>query len=254
MDGTHDAGASPQSRGSGYSQSGASGSDTRCAGPDGQEIRGAVFGRDESELTGAIHLSLEGDRIRGLTAQLPIFAPGQPVPAIFIPDVSDKISGFWSLWRVSLQTTTGREQRFFPLFVSDDGRTLAPAARAIWDRLIELPVGVTRRGTDLAGREAADACERCRQAAEAQGAVVFDELSAAHRESIERERRKGILAFAWRRRAIERLGLPQVRAHRLRQLAEEERAWEMELATREAALPDLAAVMLLRIQQGNAGG
>jgi hypothetical protein len=53
---------------------------------------------------------------------------------------------------------------------------------------------------------------------------------------------------AWaRRRAIERLGLPQVRAHRLRQLDEEERAWTVELSTREGALPDLAAILLVHV-------
>ena len=222
--------------------------------PDGHEIRGAVFSRDEDDLPGAIHLTLEDDRVRGLTAQLPVFAPGQPVPALRIPDVSDKIGGLWSLWRVSLQTTTGREQRFFPLFVSDDGRVLGPTARTIWDRLIDLPAGVVRDEADLGGSDAADAYERCRRAAEAQGATVFDELAGSHRASVDRERRKGILAFASRKRAIKRLGLPQVRAHRLRQLAEEESRWQMELAARDAALPDLAAVMLLRIQRETAGG
>jgi superfamily II DNA or RNA helicase len=222
--------------------------------PDGHEIRGAVFSRDESELPGAVHLTLEDDRVRGLTAQLPLFAPGQPVAALRVADVSDKICGLWSLWRVSLHTASGREQRFFPLFVSDDGRVLGPTARTIWDRLIELPAGITRSTNDLDGPQATDAYEQCRRTAEAQGATVFDELAAAHRESVDRERRKGVLAFASRKRAIERLGLPQVRAHRLRQLAEEERTWQMELAAREAALPDLAAVMLLRVRRETAGG
>ena len=64
---------------------------------------------------------------------------------------------------------------------------------------------------------------------------------------IARERKKGTHAFAARRRAIERLGLPQVRAHRLRQADEEERAWTAELSTREAAVPDLAAILLVHI-------
>ncbi|MFO1153058.1 MAG: helicase-related protein [Rhodospirillales bacterium] len=221
--------------------------------PDGCEIRGAVFSRDESELPGTVHLTLEDDRVRGLTAQLPVFAPGQPIPAIRVPDVSDKIGGLWSLWRVSLQTTTGREQRFFPLFVSDDGRVLGPTARTIWDRLIDLPAGIERDAGDLDGPLAVNAYERCQQAAETQGATVFDELAASHCQSVDRERRKGILAFASRKRAIERLGLPQVRAYRLRQLAEEESRWRIELAAREAALPDLAAVLLLRIRKDGAG-
>jgi hypothetical protein len=57
----------------------------------------------------------------------------------------------------------------------------------------------------------------------------------------------GVHAFASRRRAIERLGLPQVRGYRLRVLADEEQAWNLELAARETALPDLAAVLMVRV-------
>jgi hypothetical protein len=94
---------------------------------------------------------------------------------------------------------------------------------------------------------ALEAYEVSRKAAEAQGATVFEELASHHRLKIVRERKKGIHAFSSRRRAIERLGLPQVRTHRLRHLAEEERAWSNEIAAREAALPDLAAVIMLRV-------
>jgi hypothetical protein len=92
-----------------------------------------------------------------------------------------------------------------------------------------------------------DAFDAGRKAAEAQGAAVFEELAAAHQMSIMRERKKGTHAFSSRRRAIERLGLPQVRAHRLRILGDEEQAWTRELATREAALPDLAAILMVRV-------
>ena len=64
---------------------------------------------------------------------------------------------------------------------------------------------------------------------------------------IMRERKKGAHAFSSRRRAIERLGLPQVRAHRLRILEDEEQVWSRELALREAALPDLTAVLMVRV-------
>jgi hypothetical protein len=65
--------------------------------------------------------------------------------------------------------------------------------------------------------------------------------------SILRDRKKAAHAFSSRRRAIERLGLPQVRAHRLRILGDEEQAWARELALRETALPDLAAVLMVRV-------
>jgi hypothetical protein len=215
--------------------------------PNGEACLGAVFSRDEADRSGATLISLENERVRGLTTNLPIFAPGRPIPCITIPDVSDKTSGIWSLWRISLQSIGGREQRYHALFVAEDGRVLGPTARTIWDRLIDLPQGLSQASDGLSGALAVDAYEASRRAAEAQGATVFQELAAAHHQSIVRERKKGIHAFASRRRAIERLGLPQVRVHRLRQLADEERAWETEIAAREAALPDLAAVLIIRV-------
>lgn len=215
--------------------------------PNGEASQGAVFSRDDAELPGATLISLEDERVRGLTTNLPVFAPGQPISSIIVPDVSDKTSGIWSLWRISLHTIGGREQRFHALFLTEDGRVFGPTARTIWDRLIDLPSGLNHANGDISASLSVDAYEASRKAAEAQGTTVFEELAAAHELSIIRERKKGTHAFASRRRAIERLGLPQVRAHRLRVLAEEEQAWFREIAAREAALPDLAAVLMVRV-------
>ena len=215
--------------------------------PNGDTDISAVFNREDADRPGATLISLEDERVRGLTSSLPVFAPGQPIPSVVVPEVSDKTSGMWSLWRISLHTAGGREQRFLPLFLSEDGRVFGPTARTIWDRLIDLPNGLSQTTEDLSGAPAADAFGASRRAAEAQGAAVFEELAAAHHLSVVRERKKGGHAFASRRRAIERLGLPQVRSYRLRILAAEEQAWTRELVAREAALPDLAAVLMVRV-------
>lgn len=215
--------------------------------PNGEICLAAVFSRDEADRPGARLISLEDEKVRGLTNSLPVFAPGQPIPTIVVPDVSDKTSGFWSLWRISLHTSGGREQRFLALFLAEDGRVFGPTARTIWERLIDQPMGLGQTGEEICGSAAADAFDAGRKAAEVQGAAVFEELATAHQMSIMRERKKGTHAFSSRRRAIERLGLPQVRAHRLRILGEEEQSWIKELATREAALPDLAAVLMVRV-------
>lgn len=215
--------------------------------PDGHEVTGVVFSREEAELAGAQLITLEDERVRGLISQLPVFAPGQPLPAVVLGGISDKVSGVWSLWRISLQTTHSRQQRALALFVSENGRVLAPTARTVWDKLIALEDEVRPVRPGLVDGAAMAAYEASRKAVEQQGAVVFDELLASHREAICRERKKGTHAFAARRRAIERLGLPQVRIHRLGVLATEEQDWSRELAAREAVLPELSAIVLVRI-------
>ena len=215
--------------------------------PNGETCLAAVFGRDEANRPSATMISLEDERVWGLIISLPVFVPGQPIPSVVFPSVSDKISGFWSLWRIRLHTVGGREQRFLAIFLAEDGRVFCPTARTIWERLIDIPNGLSHSGEKISGPAAIDAFDASRKAAEAQGAAVFEELAAAHQMGIMRERKKGAYAFSSRRRAIERLGLPQVRAHRLRILEDEEQVWSQELALREAALPNLAAVLMVRV-------
>jgi hypothetical protein len=220
--------------------------------PDGHEIRAAVFSRDEAEQPGTTLLSLEDGRIRALTTQMPVFAPGQPIATLLIPGVSDKVAGFWSLWRISLQSDAERQRRAVAVFVSDDGRVLAPTARAVWDRLIGLGDDVGLHPGVIANEAATAAYDASRRAAETLGAPVFDELAGTHRESVRRERAKGRQGFAARRRAIERSGLLQVRARRLTQLASEEALWEIEMGTREHALPELVALTIIRVDWNEA--
>ena len=216
--------------------------------PDGTEDESAVFSRHEANAPGAIHLSLEDARVRALTSALPHFAPGQPITRVQLPGVSDKVSGVWSLWRVALQTRDGREQRMLPVFVSDDDRVLAPTARVVWDRLIEMDDSIVVLPDRLTGNAAASTFRETRKHAETHGQGVFRELLDDHQQRLRRERRKATHAFSARRRAIDRIGLPQVRNHRLTQLEHEERDWKSEMAAKEAALPDLTAIAFVRVE------
>jgi hypothetical protein len=164
-----------------------------------------------------------------------------------VPGVSDKVEGVWSLWRIRLRTEDERKTRVVPIFVSDDGRALGPTARTVWDRLIEGTAELSDPPAALIGEPAARAYEESRREAEIHGKPVFLELQEAHRNRIQRERRKSLHAFESRRRAIERVGLPQVRSHRLAQLEREQHGWTASMSAKEAAVPELSAILLLRV-------
>lgn len=56
-------------------------------------------------------------------------------------------------------------------------------------------------------------------------------------------------AFAARRRAVERVGLREVREYRLRQLEQERRDWEALVRERETRLaPELRALLVVRVR------
>jgi hypothetical protein len=219
--------------------------------PDGETLTGVVFtSKEAEEKPTTCHVTLEDPKVRGLAIRLPPFAPGQRVPVITLPGLAPEIVGFWSLWRISISTADWNRRRIMPLFLADDGRVFAPTARHIWDQLLTILPTILRH---LDIETSHQAFERLRDAAEQQGKTIYDELVQAHRERLAREREKGEYAFAARRKAIERIGLPQVRNHRLNLLQQEEQRFKEQLGHRAKVMPEMAPLLLVRVE-GDAHG
>ena len=179
--------------------------------------------------------------------------PASPLPSVLLEGISDKVTGAWSLWRIALRAKHRSSHRMMPLFISEEGRLLAPTARAVWDRLIDLDGSTPTADTaPVTGDDAMATYERARIEAERQGEALFSELMAAHRESQDRQWRKGRRAFEARRKTVERIGLPEVRNHRLRELEREEAEWRQRLAQQDAVVPELTALLMLRVARSEA--
>jgi SNF2 family DNA or RNA helicase len=63
-----------------------------------------------------------------------------------------------------------------------------------------------------------------------------------------------VLAFASRRKAIARVGLPEVRHYRQNQCNEEEADWRKELEAAKQIVPEMRPLLLMQIVEGGAGG
>jgi Helicase conserved C-terminal domain len=218
--------------------------------PDGSRMERVSFQSRNAQDKGLQHVSLEDARIRRLVQQLPRVVMSDPIPCVRFATLPAEVVGFWSLWRVSIEHQSLRDVKIIPIFHHDDGRNLVPTARHIWDSLMEDRPEVEQMGTK-AGGEVEAIFRRLRSEAERQGEDAFHELYARHQQRLKREQEKGQYAFQVRREALGRLGLPEVRQHRIKRLEEEERAWAAELRKREKILPDLQPVILLRVEAGN---
>tara|TARA_B100002003_G_scaffold92853_1_gene86523 strand:- start:5721 stop:8642 length:2922 start_codon:yes stop_codon:yes gene_type:complete len=223
--------------------------------PDGQEHPKAVFNlREADHLTGATLLNLEDARIRGLALNLPQLVAGQPLPCVSVDDLPAAITGFWGLFEVRLQAgmyqKTGLlrlpmvRRGYISVFLSDEGKLFLPTARHIWDALqTSEPVVHETLGED----ESVASHERLQCAAEKAGRELFDALQQAHVDSLEHEEERGRVAFASRRKAIERVGLPEVRQFRLSRCDEDESEWRHELLSARQVVPEIRPLLMLRI-------
>jgi len=228
--------------------------------PDGQEHRKAVFNaREADRLTDATLLNLENNRVRGLALNLPLVAAGQPLPCVTVNGLPASISGLWGLFEIRLQAGMHQKTQllripmvrrgYVSVFLSEEGKLFLPTARHIWDALqtAEAQVQAT-----LGQDESIIAHERLQEAAEQAGQELFDALQQAHIASVTREEERGMVAFTSRRKAIERVGLPEVRQYRLARCAAEETEWRHELQSARQIVPEIRSLLMLRIVKGGA--
>ncbi len=214
--------------------------------PGGEKVENAVFnGKDSERFPAARHLTLEEPKIRGLAMRLPRFVPGQPVPIVSIPGIAREIQGFWSLWRIAISTLEWNRKRMMPLFLADNGMLYAPTARHIWDQLL---VSSAQVGATLDPSVSMEVFEKLKLLAEEHGKPVYETLIREHRARIAKEREKAHYAFASRRKTIERIGLPQVRNHRLNLLAIEERSRFGEIDEKAHAYPEMMPLLVIRVE------
>ena len=216
--------------------------------PDGETYENVVFtGKEAERLPAARHLTLEEPKVRGLAMRLPRFAPGQPVPIVSIPGLSEEVQGVWSLWRIAIATMEWNRRRIMPLFLADNGMVYMPTARHVWDQLLAASTHV-RSVMETSVSQAA--FEKLQNAAEEHGKPIYEALVQEHRGRIAREREKADYAFAARRKTVERIGLPQVRNYRLNLLSQEERSFQEQLDQKVHAYPDMVPLLVIRVEGG----
>ena len=216
--------------------------------PDGETYENVVFtGKEAERLPAARHLTLEEAKVRGLTMRLPRFAPGQPIPIVSIPGLSGDVHGVWSLWRIAISTMEWNRRRILPLFLADNGMVYMQTARHVWDQLLAADIHVRSILDTQASQTAFAGIEN---AAEEQGKPVYEALVHEHRALIAREREKADYAFAARRKTLQRIGLAQVRNHRMNLLAQEERNLHKQLDQKAHAYPEMVPLLVIRVDGG----
>ena len=170
---------------------------------------------------GLQHVSLEDDRIRRLVQQLPRVVVTEPIPCVRFGSLPAEVVGYWSLWRIALdhQSLPGREESSRSSTTTTDASCCQRPGTFGTDCSKTSPE-VEQMGTKT-GADVEAVFRRLRSEAERQGEDAFHELYARHQQRLKREQEKGRYAFQVRREALNRIGLPEVRQHRLKRLDEE---------------------------------
>lgn len=214
---------------------------------DGSESPHVCFDARTAEQNPELEwITLEDSRARIAISSMPIFVTGQPMPTVAIKGLPKSVAGVWSLWEVSLSGNNLQQKRFLPIFVANDGRAFVPTAKRIWDLLVTERVEFSNSYVTL---EAAKWFEASYAAALNQGERLFSQLATTHNARLAEERERAQYAYNSRNQSISRLGLPAVRAFRLKRLDADYQTTLSTLADAEVFTPNLVPLTMIRISE-----
>ncbi len=219
--------------------------------PDGYKMSDVVFHAQDAEVDPSLHhLTLDEPRMRKLIQSFPRWVPGYSLPILRINTYRNAPPGYWSLWRISLKSEQWEKTRYFPLFISDDRRLLLPTARYIWDRLLtEEPVILTYMDTG----KSLDIYFQIHKYAQSAGKSIYEDLKRTFHEFLEREKEKKEYSFRARLKAIQNIGLPEVRNYRLRRLQAEKEEFKKDFERKSRFSIEFIPILIVRVE-GDSNG
>ena len=228
--------------------------------PDGSIQRKCVFrAKDAVRLADATLLNLESRKIRELALKLPQIVPGQAIPRISLDGLPAGLQGSFGLFEIRVQRGAPADETnntrlpamrrgFLSVFVSTEGKLFLPTARHVWTTLQSTDPKIEGM---LDKESALEVLARLTKAAETAGQEVFDALKSRHLEAIQREQERGKRAFQARQRAIEQIGLSEVRNYRRRQCDADRYSWESALEKAREIIPEIRPLLAIQIGMEN---
>ncbi len=227
--------------------------------PDGEQWDSSLFDNKRAEdLPTAEYVTLDRPKIRDLLQNLPSWVPEQQIPTIRIPSIPDSVDGLWSLWQISLDTSglaqskSNKQTAYFPVYQTMEGKAFPATAKRVWEALLSNDAKLTYDAqigtTDFQQSNPATAYVFARQQAEETGICTFNRLKDKYTENLAQEKEKFEYGFKARERAIERIGLPEVKCFRMAKLLQEREQWQSDFIERQKIKPELNAVLILRIK------
>lgn len=213
--------------------------------PDGKQDDNVIFSNNDFFwFPDASQLTLEDRRLMSVVMEPHQYVKGFPIPCIVFDDLPSTICGIWSMWKIKLSGDPSSLNTVFPVFLHDDDRVLTPTARSLWEKLLEERPTIINY---IDGTESEKIYRNTIPLIEAFSNELFGQLKQRHESLRKIEQEKITFSFNARHRALQRLGLEEVRRYRLRKLESERQTRFNQIEQMKQIHPSLLPLIFLRV-------
>ncbi|AKK76795.1 TPA: DEAD/DEAH box helicase [Citrobacter freundii] len=217
--------------------------------PDGATWSGITFiGKIAQQQPSFTHLTLENPKIKGLCSQLPVWSEAQPIPSVAVKSLPAGANGYWALWSIRLVAGHERRCQYMPVYIKPNGQYYATASQRVWDAVCSKEFEILPQDLAVESSLHQSIYALMHKVAQEEGKAIFESMLTANQTDLDNQFEKGEYSFNARKKAVERVGLPEVRQFRLRQLSSEYALWLQDIDKKRRVIPDMVLHTIIEIK------
>ncbi|HDK6592208.1 TPA: DEAD/DEAH box helicase, partial [Klebsiella pneumoniae] len=217
--------------------------------PDGATWNGVTFiGKIAQQQPSFTHLTLENPKIKGLCSQLPVWSEAQLIPSVAVKSLPAGANGYWALWSIRLVAGHERRCQYMPVYIKPNGQYYATASQRVWDAVCSKEFEILPQNLAVESSLHQSIYTLMHKVAQEEGKAIFESMLTANQTDLDNQFEKGEYSFNARKKAIERVGLPEVRQFRLRQLSSEYALWLQDIDKKRRVIPDMVLHTIIEIK------
>ncbi|HCJ7431878.1 helicase [Citrobacter freundii] len=217
--------------------------------PDGATWNGITFiGKIAQQQPSFTHLTLENPKIKGLCSQLPVWSEAQLIPSVAVKSLPAGANGYWALWSIRLVAGHERRCQYMPVYIKPNGQYYATASQRVWDAVCSKEFEILPQNLAVESSLHQSIYTLMHKVAQEEGKAIFESMLTANQTDLDNQFEKGEYSFNARKKAIERVGLTEVRQFRLRQLSSEYALWLQDIDKKRRVIPDMVLHTIIEIK------
>ncbi|MBC4000276.1 DEAD/DEAH box helicase [Morganella morganii] len=217
--------------------------------PNGATWSGITFiGKIAQQQPSFTHLTLENPKIKGLCSQLPVWSEAQPIPSVAVKSLPAGANGYWALWSIRLVAGHERRCQYMPVYIKPNGQYYATASQRVWDAVCSKEFEILPQDLAVESSLHQSIYALMHKVAQEEGKAIFESMLTANQTDLDNQFEKGEYSFNARKKAVERVGLPEVRQFRLRQLSSEYALWLQDIDKKRRVIPDMVLHTIIEIK------
>ena len=152
--------------------------------------------------------------------------------------------GWFMLWHISV-SADGSGGKTLPVFISDSGVLRPLAGKRVWDAILDSGRIIT---AEEGGPIDAEQISRLTEASQEYAYDTFQEMCETHLRRVEENHSKYSYALSLRFEAASRIGIENIRNHKLRSLSQEQEEMEARYQQDKQLCPDFHLELLVHME------